>query len=163
MALCPQDNRPTSAGTWAEFYAERRLRPRDAVDAGRLPAELASGVERVLGRLDRLCGPGPLPTLLHGDAQQNNFVSADTGAVIVDAAPYFGHPEIDLALVDYFEPAPESLFDGYRDRRPVESDFAERRDLWRLDGYLAGIAVAGDNAFGRVFLARLGAALDTYR
>jgi fructosamine-3-kinase len=161
----PQDNRPTSTGTWAEFYAERRLRPRlrDAVDAGRLPAELASRVEGVLGRLGSLCGPEPLPTLLHGDAQQNNFVSTDGGAVIVDAAPYFGHPEMDLALIDYFEPAPDAVFDGYRAQRSIDPGFAQRRDLWRLHGYLAGIAVAGDSAFGRLFLARLGEALDTYR
>ncbi len=161
----PQDNRPTTAGTWAEFYGERRLRPRlrDAVDAQRLPAELASQVEGVLRRLETLCGPEPLPTLLHGDAQQNNFVSTDTGAAIVDAAPYFGHPEMDLALVDYFEPAPEELFDGYREQRSIDAGFAERRDLWRLHAYLAGIAVAGDSAFGRIFLAGLVTALDTYR
>ncbi len=161
----PQDNRPTGAGTWAEFYAERRLRPRlrDAVDAERLPAELASRVDGILGRLDSLCGPEPVPTLLHGDAQQNNFVSTDTGAVIVDAAPYFGHPEMDLALIDYFESAPDAVFDGYRSQRPIDAGYAERRHLWRLHGYLAGIAVAGDSALGRFFLARLGEALDTYR
>jgi fructosamine-3-kinase len=161
----PQDNRLTDGGTWAEFYAERRLRPRlrDAVDAGHLPPTLASGVERVLRRLDGLCGPEPVPTLLHGDAQQNNFVTGDTGAAIVDAAPYFGHPEMDLALVDYFEPAPEALFDAYRERRPIDAGFAGRRHLWRLHAYLAGVAVCGDSIDGRVFLARLGAALDTYR
>ncbi len=161
----PQDNRPTGAGTWAEFYAERRLRPRlrDAMDADRLPADLASRVEGVLGRLDSLCGPEPVPTLLHGDAQQNNFVSTDTGTVIVDAAPYFGHPEMDLALIDYFEPAPVAVFDGYRARHPIDAGYAGRRPLWRLHGYLAGIAVAGDSAFGRFFLARLGEALETYR
>ncbi|MDR3647453.1 MAG: fructosamine kinase family protein [Acidimicrobiales bacterium] len=161
----PQDNRPTNGGTWAEFYAERRLRPRlrAAVDARHLPATLASRVEGVLRRLDRLSGPEPVPTLLHGDAQQNNFVSTDTGAVIVDGAPYFGHPEMDLALVDYFEPAPKAVFDSYRERLSIDGGFAERRDLWRLHAYLAGIAVAGDSAFGRSFLARLETALDTFR
>jgi len=161
----PQDNRPTNAGTWVEFYAERRLRPRlrAAVDARRLPATLASRVEGVLRRLDRLSGPEPVPTLLHGDAQQNNFVSTETGAAIVDAAPYFGHREMDLALVDYFEPAPKAVFDSYRERLPIDGGFAERRDLWRLHAYLAGIAVAGDSVFGRIFLARLGTALDSLR
>ncbi len=161
----PQDNRPINAGTWAEFYAERRLRPRlrDAVDSRRLPATLASRVEAILQRLDRLSGPEPVPTLLHGDAQQNNFVSTDAGAAIVDAAPYFGHPEMDLALVDYFEPAPKAVFDSYREQLPIDGGFAERRDLWRLHAYLAGIAVGGDSDFGRVFLARLGTALDKFR
>ena len=161
----PQDNRLTNAGTWVEFYAERRLRPRlrDAVDAGRLPATLASRVEGVLRRLDHLAGPEPVPTLLHGDAEQNNFVSTDGGAAIVDAAPYFGHPEMDLALVDYFESAPDAVFDSYREQLPIDDGFVRRRDLWRLHAYLAGIAVGGESVFGRMFLARLGTALDTYR
>ena len=161
----PQDNRPTNGGTWVEFYAERRLRPRlrAAVDARRLPATLASRVGEVLRRLDRLAGPEPVPTLLHGDAQQNNFVSTDAGAAIVDAAPYFGHPEMDLALVDYFEPAPEAVFGSYRAQLPIDDGFTQRRDLWRLHAYLAGIAVSGDSVFGRIFLARLGTALDTFR
>jgi len=50
-------------------------------------------------RLPDLAGPEPRPALLHGDAQQNNFVSTAAGAVVIDAAPYFGHPEADLALV----------------------------------------------------------------
>ena len=96
----PQDNRRVPSNRWADFYAERRVAPlvRSAVDSGHLPAGPAAGVDRLLRRLPELCGPEPRPTLLHGDAQQNNFVSAPAGAMVVDAAPYFGHPEIDLAL-----------------------------------------------------------------
>ena len=43
---------------------------------GHLPTGLAAGVERVIQRLPQLCGPEPWPSLLHGDAQQHNFVSA---------------------------------------------------------------------------------------
>jgi fructosamine-3-kinase len=41
------------------------------------------------------------------------FVTTDTGAVVADVAPYFGHPEIDLALVDYFHPVPDDDEPGY--------------------------------------------------
>ena len=82
----PQCNRPVSSGRWADFYAERRVLPtlRLAVDSGHLPAELARGAERVAARLPSLCGPDPVPALLHGDAQQNNFVSTADGAAVIE-------------------------------------------------------------------------------
>ena len=93
-------------------------------------------------------------TLLHGDAQQNNFVTIDTGAVVADVAPYFGHPEIDLALVDYFHPVPDDVFDAYRDIAPIEARFAQRRDLWRIFVDLACFTVEA-TPFCRYALARL--------
>ena len=159
-----QDNRPVVSNRWADFYAERRLWPllRSAVDAGHLPLDLAAEVERVLGRLPTLCGPEPQPALLHGDAQQHNFVSTDAGAVVIDVAPYFGHPEIDLALVDYFDPVPDDVFEAYQDTAPIDPDFAERRELWRIFGYLAVVTVDGHKPFGRRILTRLADAVRSY-
>jgi fructosamine-3-kinase len=119
-------------------------------------------VERIAARLPRLCGPEPVPVLLHGDAQQNNFVSVPGGAVLIDVCPYFGHPEIDLALVDYFQPVPDALFHAYSEITPIDAGFAGRRELWRLFGYLAVVAVDGGNPFGRSILPRLAAAVRQY-
>ena len=139
----PQDNRP--APTWPDFYRERRLIPllRAATDSGHLPAELAAGVARIAERLPALSGPDPQPSLLHGDAQQNNFISTAAGTVVIDACPYFGHPEIDLAQVDFFQPVPADLFAAYRDIAPIAPGFPDRRELWRLATYLAVITVGG--------------------
>ena len=159
-----QCNRPLGSPRWSDFYAELRVRPmlRFAVDSGHLPVGLARAAERVTARLPALCGPDPPPTLLHGDAQQNNFVSTDDGAVLVDVAPYFGHPEYDLAMVDYISPADPELFRAYAELAPVDAGFAGRRELWRLHVYLAVIGVDGANAFGRSFLPRLEAAVRQY-
>jgi fructosamine-3-kinase len=35
--------------------------------------------------------------------------------VVIDVASYLGHPELDLALVDYFDPVRDDVFDAYRD------------------------------------------------
>lgn len=160
-----QANQPVRSNSWAEFYAERRLLPRlrSAVDSGQLPAELATGVEDIAARLPALCGPEPRPALLHGDAQQNNFLTTESGAVLLDVAPYFGHPEIDLALLDYFAPVPDEVFDGYRSVAPIDPGFAQRRELWRLFGYLAVITVDGGSAFGRPFVQRVADAVALYR
>jgi protein-ribulosamine 3-kinase len=138
-----QDNRPIS--DWPTFYAERRLRPwlKAAVDSGNMPSSAIKQVEMLISRLPDLCGPKVPPTLLHGDAQQNNFISTEKGTVVIDPAVYYGHPEIDLALIDYFQPVPDDVFDGYQEEMAIAPGFSERRDLWRVGAYLAAVTVEG--------------------
>lgn len=151
-----QDNRPLD--DWATFFAERRLWPRliSAIDAGHLPSETTRQLERLIARLPELCGPTVEPTLLHGDAQQNNFISTPTGAVVIDPAVYYGNPEIDLAYVDYFQPVPDDLFAGYLESQPIDPGFWERRDLWHIYAHLA-IVTLDEN-----WLPQLQAAVQKY-
>ena len=162
----PQDNGPVASHRWADFYIERRVAPslRLAVGSGNLPAALAASTERVIDRLraGSVGGQEPQPCLLHGDAQQNNFICAPQSAVVIDACPYFGHPEIDLALIDYFEPISPIVFKAYREIRPIDDGFAERRELWRIFCYLTMIAIDGQNPLGQQVTSRLAGALRRY-
>jgi len=153
----PQDNTPMVG--WAEFYAQRRLEPglRLATASGNLPVEVARQVEKLISRLPELCGPQPVPTLLHGDAQQNNWISTAAGPVVIDPAVYFGHPEMDLAFIDIWQGVPGEVLQAYQDELPVDPGFWERRDLWRIWGYLAAVTVEGP-----AYLARLIAAVEKY-
>lgn len=146
----PQDNTPVA--DWPTFYADRRLLPhlRMAVDAGHLPPALVQQVESVIRRLPALCGPAVTPALLHGDAQRNNFITTRQGAYVVDPAIHYGHPELDLAYVDYWQPVPNAVFDAYRDEMPIDPGFPERRELWRLSASLAVVAVAGPGYLGKL-------------
>jgi len=152
-----QDNTPTQ--NWATFYGERRLLPllQVAIDSGNIPSAVVSKVEALLPRLQELCGPEPTPALLHGDAQQNNFISTAEGTYVIDPAVYYGNPEIDLALIDSFQLVPDDVLDGYREEMPIDSGFFERRDLWRIPLYLAAVAIEGT-----MHLNRLTHALKTY-
>jgi protein-ribulosamine 3-kinase len=140
---CFQDNRRLT--DWPTFFLERRVWPRlaAAVDSGHLPPALARQVESVAARVHDLCGPPVAPTLLHGDAQKNNFLSTADGALVIDPAVHYGHPEYDLALIDYFEAVPDAVFHGYREVLPIAPDFAERRALWRIPACLAVVQHAG--------------------
>ena len=144
---------------WPAFYAERRLRPwlKIAVDTERIPPSVVKQVESIIARLPDLCGPAVTPTLLHGDAQQNNFISTEKGTVVIDPAVYYGHPEMDLTLIDYFQPVPHDVFDGYREEMAIAPGFPERRDLWRVAAYLAIVAVEGAG-----YLAKLTTAMQKY-
>lgn len=139
-----RDNRPLA--TWSDFFWQRRVasRLKGAVDAGHLSLALAAEVEKLATRLPALCGPAVEPALLHGDAQQNNFISTAAGPVMIDPCVHYGHPEFDLAYVDFFAPVPDELFEGYREVAPLDlAAFSRRRDLWRLPGWLAMIQVVG--------------------
>ena len=143
FGLLSQDNRPMH--DWLTFFTERRLWPRlmGAIDSGNLPTEIIRQVEKLILRLPDLGIPEVEPSLLHGDAQQNNFISTETGAMVIDPAVYYGNPEIDLAFIDYFQQVPEDVFAGYQEILPIDPGFSERRDLWRIPGYLAVVTVEG--------------------
>ena len=140
-----QDNRPSPDPDWLGFYAERRLWPRlvGAIDSGHLPTQAIRQVERLITRLPALGIPACLPALLHGDAQQNNFISTAAGAMVVDPAVFYGSPEIDLAHVDYFQAVPEEVFLGYEEEMPIPLGFSARRELWRIPTHLAMLTVGG--------------------
>ncbi len=146
----PQDNTPCP--DWPTFFGQRRLMPhlRTAWDSGHLPRALLVEVESLMPRLPELCGPARPPVLLHGDAQQNNFISTARGTYVVDPAIYYGHPEMDIALLDAWQPVPDEVFAAYRDRAPLAPDFPARRPLWRLPLYLAAVAIEGPMHVGRL-------------
>lgn len=150
FGVLPQDNTPMD--DWSSFYAECRLQPglELAIESGQVPLAVIRQVEKLITRLPELCGDPVAPTLLHGDAQQNNFISTKDGAVVIDPATYYGHPEMDLAILDYFQPVPEDVFDGYRDELPIDAGFAERRELWRMWSHLAVASVAGGEYVGKL-------------
>jgi protein-ribulosamine 3-kinase len=138
-----QDNTPMN--DWPTFYVERRLRPglRMAIESGNVPPAVIRQVEKLISRVPDLCGPEIVPTLLHGDAQQNNFISTEEGSVVIDPAVYYGNPEMDLAMIDYFQTVPDDVLEGYQETLPIDPGFWERRDLWRVWGYLAAVTVEG--------------------
>ncbi len=153
----PQDNTPSE--DWASFYVERRLWPnlRLAVSSGNLPVDVARRVERLIARFPELCGPAPQPTLLHGDAQQNNWISTAAGPVAIDPSVYYGHPELDLASLGLWQPVPDNVLQAYGEELPIDPGFAGRRDLWRVCAYLAAVSVEGPAHLGR-----LAGAMDKY-
>jgi fructosamine-3-kinase len=138
-----QDN--SQLDDWAEFFWRRRVEPRlhAAIGSGHLPERVGAQVESLRSRLAGLCGPAVAPALLHGDAHQNNFLSTARGPFVIDPAVYYGHPEVDLAAVDFFSPVPHDFFRGYAEIAPIDPRFSRRRDLWRLPAWLAMVEVEG--------------------
>lgn len=119
---------------WAAFFVERRLRPQLAWARKRgLPAGLAGEVEAVMARASEwLASVTVSPSLVHGDLWGGNVAAlADGSPVLFDPAVYYGHGEVDLAMLSLFGAAPEGTYEAYG-LHPTDSDVRRRKRLYNL-------------------------------
>jgi fructosamine-3-kinase len=91
-----------------------------------LPAELARRVERLAAELPERLPVRPAFSLLHGDLWSGNvLVDGPRVSALIDPACYYGHGEVDLAMLTLFGSPGAAFWEAYRPapgwdaRRPV--------------------------------------------
>ncbi len=110
---------------WPSFWAERRL----LVHAAGLPAELARRVERLAAELPERLPGRPASSLLHGDLWSGNvLVDGPRVSALIDPACYYGHGEVDLAMLTLFGSPGAAFWGAYR---PAQG-WDERRPIYQL-------------------------------
>jgi fructosamine-3-kinase len=132
-----QDN--TWTESWAEFYAEHRLRAilREAARNNGADKELAEAVEKVAGGVvPRLLGDGYLkgvvPVVVHGDLWSGNHgrgrIAGKGGVeeVVYDPACVYGHSEYELGIMRMFGGFGSRFWKEYETLVPK----AEPREEW---------------------------------
>ncbi|UMA63471.1 fructosamine kinase family protein [Roseivivax marinus] len=110
---------------WPAFWAERRL----LADPSALPADIASRVERLAARLPEMLPRDPKPSLLHGDLWGGNVHFTAERAVMIDPASYYGHSEVDLAMLTLFGQPDEGFWRGYG--KP-DAGWEERQPIYQM-------------------------------
>lgn len=154
----PLPNR--TAGSWAEFYAVRRVLPylKLARDRGAVTDDDAARVEAVVGRLPALLPEEP-PARLHGDLWNGNVLwGADGRVSVIDPAAYGGHREVDLAMLALFGlPHLQRVVDAYAEVTPLADGWEERVALHQLFPLLVHACL-----FGGGYGARAAAAAARY-
>jgi fructosamine-3-kinase len=117
-------------GDWCHFWAENRL----LAGLGELPTDLASRLEALAPRLAEWLPHQPRPSLLHGDLWGGNVVVSDRKiSGFIDPACYFGHGEVDIAMLGLFDSPPPAFFDAYKAvMGEPEPGLEQRLILYRL-------------------------------
>ena len=129
----PQENAWSTS--WPKFFRERRLKPqvRMARERDRWQSSWDEPIKALYRRLPDLLPARPTPSVLHGDLWSGNFMVTAVGtAALIDPAVYYGHREADLAMSELFGGFEEAFYQSYRAVSPLESGYAQRRDIYNL-------------------------------
>lgn len=159
IGTLPQSNHEEE--TWAQFYAERRLRvmARFGRRSQRLPGDVCDAVDRLADELPGwLPEPEDGPSLLHGDLWGGNWLTT-TGdePVVIDPAVYYGAREVELAFTEMFGGFGPSFMSAYQRTYPLPEHYEELRSLYQLYPVLVHA-----NLFGGSYVAEARAITQRY-
>lgn len=126
-------NNPTD--NWADFYAEKRLRPLLSIAKKRraLSASDCEALNDIAGNLSNAEITNDTPGLLHGDLWAGNrIIDSDGQSWLIDPAAHGGHREFDLAMMLLFGGYSSECFAAYHEAYPLQQGFEERVPLHQL-------------------------------
>ena len=108
-------------------------------------------LERVMARVPAwLAGLSVRPALVHGDLWRGNVGTlAGDRPVVFDPAVYYGHAEVDLAMLSLFGRVPEAFYRAYG-QNPRAADFQHRVRLYNLYHLLNHFNLFGGGYAGAV-------------
>jgi fructosamine-3-kinase len=122
--------------SWTRFWGEHRL----LCHAEHVGPVTAARLEALAGRLGDLIPDRPPAALLHGDLWGGNILfSRGTVAALIDPACYYGHREVDVAMLTLFDHPPEEFFAGLS----LEEAWRERLPVYRLWPLLVHLRLFG--------------------
>lgn len=138
IGTTPQTNQWNDS--WVAFFAEQRLAPQLAFAASRgLNKFTVSLTQSVIGNLaacfDTVTEAAAIkPSLLHGDLWSGNLAvrRLTSEPLVYDPAPYFGDPEVDVAMTKLFGQLPDSFYAAYHRVYPVLEGHAKRAKIYDL-------------------------------
>lgn len=155
IGTLPQQNTPCD--NWGTFYVLERLEPmlRRAVDSGLMQQSLQRAFADLFRRMDALVPNDVAPALLHGDLWAGNLHCTEDGApALIDPAVYFGHREVDLAMMRLFGGFSRRVFDAYDEAYPLAHGSEDRVPLYQLYPLMVHV-----NLFGGGYVSQVAAAL----
>ncbi|RPF70981.1 fructosamine kinase family protein [Aurantiacibacter spongiae] len=138
----------TARDDWPTFWARNRL----LCHGEKIPAGVAGRLESLAKRLPDLLPAEPRAALLHGDLWGGNVLfGKGRVAALIDPACYYGHREVDVAMLTLFDHPPAAFFDALE----LDAGWRQRLPVYRLWPLLVHLRL-----FGQAYLGAVGRALD---
>ena len=144
---------------WKGFYSNQRLLhlTKFAFDKELLSKTDSKKMEELCNKLDTYL-PFAKPSLIHGDLWSGNLIFDGQGKpVFIDPAIYYGHPEMDWAMLSLFGSYPEAAMKSYRNIIPLENSYFEREKIYQLYPLLVHLVL-----FGRSYYRSISEILNFY-
>ncbi len=141
----PQSNQPHQL--WCDFYTQERVMclVHKAAEKNLLETAHIGHAEHLCSKLKDLF-PEEIPSLLHGDLWNGNFmVSVDGNAAVYDPAVYYGHREMDLAMTRLFGGFDQEFYESYDASFPLQPGWKLRNDVFQLYPLLVHLLLFGGN------------------
>jgi len=151
----PQKN--TFNTNWIDFFIQNRLQFQIDLSGNKMPVKIQSQFDNLFQKLPDLL-PVDKPSLLHGDLWSGNyFYNLQGKAVVFDPAVYYGHREVDLAMMSLFGGFSREIYDIYNTLFPLENGWQDRLKIYQLYPLLVHF-----NLFGNSYLSGIQQVLDFY-
>lgn len=149
----------TKENNWIDFLINHRMQPmvEMAVNQGDINYVEAKIIEPLFKKLPELL-PSEKPSLLHGDLWSGNYLTGPSyEPVLIDPAVYYGHREMDIAMMHLFGGFSPLVFERYNEIFPLEKGWKERIELNQLYPLLVHV-----NLFGRSYWERVKTIIERY-
>ena len=145
IGLNPQPN--GFSDSWGSFYLQQRLQFQVELIAD--PQRRRRYSQRLQLRATRLRefldSELEFASLVHGDLWHGNVLCGEDGLVwLIDPAPYFADPDVDLAMTEMFGGFPTPFYAAYRAERPESSTYPLKKRIYNLYHYLNHLNLFGD-------------------
>jgi protein-ribulosamine 3-kinase len=158
MGVVPQSNRKHD--DWITFFRQERLEPLCifCYDKGLLTHHHKNNFEKLNKRLDDIFDSNPVPSLLHGDLWNGNFIPGRyEQVVLIDPAVYFGHSAVDLGMTTLFGGFPSVFYESYDYHLPFPANYRQQWRVANLYPLLIHLYL-----FGRSYLSEIGQTLSEF-
>ena len=137
---------------WKDFYSNQRILyfTKFAFNKGLLSKTDSKKIEKICLKLDTYI-PYTKPSLIHGDLWSGNLIFDEQGKpVFIDPAIYYGHPEMDWAMLSLFGSYPEAAMKSYSNIIPLENSYFEREKIYQLYPLLVHLLLFGRSYYRNV-------------
>jgi len=143
MARFKQSN--TLTDSWDEFFFSQRIEPqlKMAMTQNLLSPEDLKRAESICQKANEFFVQ-EAPSLLHGDLWKGNFIcNANSEAVLVDPAVYYGHRLMDLGMTRLFGGFHDLFYEGYESVYVLPYQWKASADIANLYPLLVHVNLFG--------------------